>query len=62
MFDSLTNRPNLVPQKQRYAQGRGEFTHLKMPRSRLYYYGYLAVFGTGMVLTAGGIKTLIQGK
>ncbi|KAG8700871.1 hypothetical protein FRC08_002582 [Ceratobasidium sp. 394] len=62
MIGALVNRPNHVRAKQQMIQSSSKPVYLRLPRSRLYLTSYLALWGIGMVGTAGGLYSVIRGK
>ncbi|CAE6538129.1 unnamed protein product [Rhizoctonia solani] len=60
MIGALVNKPNHVRERQVLVQSSNKPVYLRLPRSRLYFGSYLAVFGLGMVGTSYGLFNLIK--
>ncbi|PWN90244.1 hypothetical protein FA10DRAFT_285957 [Acaromyces ingoldii] len=61
-MDSLVNRANTVPQRQRIYQADTRPVYQRLPRSRLYMGLFMSLFTVGMVGTVGGFYNMAKGK
>ncbi|KAG2042091.1 hypothetical protein BDR03DRAFT_623918 [Suillus americanus] len=62
MIDTVVQRPNYVPERQRAYQASHSPIYYRPPRSRLYLGTYFTLFGLGMCGTVYGMYQLTMGK
>ncbi|KAJ3568762.1 hypothetical protein NP233_g5501 [Leucocoprinus birnbaumii] len=58
----LYEKPNHVPERQRYYQNKTSLVHLRGPRQKLYIGTYSVLFAGGMLATLFAATSLVKGK